>query len=82
MFSSGSYFNIIQQSSTPIVPQVLETMGCPQLASNMRALSQAVYSDQLPLLCQMLGLGGVSASPGQDLMELFLKAMETKHKEG
>lgn len=60
------------------VTDLVETIACPQLGQNMSALSQAIFSDQLPLLMQMLGV----SPPGQgDPMEELCKALENKYKQ-
>lgn len=59
--------------------EVLETFRCPQLRSNMGVLWQAINSDQLPILMQMLGLTGGLVS-GEDPLESLCKALEAKHK--
>ena len=56
-----------------------QTFHCPQLQQNMGVLSQAIYSDQLPILFTMLGLDPPQA-PVADPMESLCKALEQKHK--
>jgi 26S proteasome regulatory subunit N13 len=62
-----------------------EVLASPQLQQSLAALSQAVHSDQLPLLLTSLGLNpGVltSAQPGSDALEVLCKAMEDHFKSG
>ena len=55
-------------------------MASPQLQQSLSALTQAVHSDQLPVLLASLGLEP-SALSGGDALELLCKAMEQKFKE-
>jgi len=57
---------------------VLETLRSAQLKQNMSVLSQAIYSDQLPILWRMLDLPG-GPTPGEDPMESLCKALTQKH---
>lgn len=60
---------------------VKETLSSPQLQQSLAALSQAIHSDQLPVLFASLGLDPsviASAPPGSDALELLIKAMEAK----
>uniref|UniRef100_A0A7S2KTS2 Pru domain-containing protein n=1 Tax=Zooxanthella nutricula TaxID=1333877 RepID=A0A7S2KTS2_9DINO len=75
---------------TPLLPEshrspegVREALSSPMLQQSLRALTQAVHSDQLPLLFTSLGLDPsaiASAAPGTDALELLCKAMENKYK--
>eukprot|EP00392_Amoebophrya_sp_AT5.2_P014654 g14815.t1 len=60
---------------------VVDTLHSPQLKENMKVLTQAIYSDQLPVLFSMLGLQG-GPQMGEDMMESLCKALEQKHKQG
>jgi hypothetical protein len=54
-------------------------LGSPQLQQSLTALSQAVHSDQLPVLFASLGLDPATianAAPGSDALELLIRAME------
>lgn len=56
-----------------------EALGSPQLQQSLTALSQAIHSDQLPVLFASLGLDPsaiASAPPGTDAMELLIHAMQ------
>lgn len=56
-----------------------EALGSPQLQQSMTALSQAIHSDQLPVLFSSLGLDPTTiagAAPGSDALELLVRAME------
>lgn len=60
---------------------VHEALGSPQLQQSLRALTQAVHSDQLPVLFASLGLDPsviAQAPPGSDAVEILCKAMEKK----
>jgi len=60
-----------------------EVLASPQLQQSMVSLSQAVHSDQLPILLSSLGLNpGViaNAAPGSDALEVLCKAMEDHYK--
>mmetsp|Transcript_90625 Transcript_90625/g.230605 ORF Transcript_90625/g.230605 Transcript_90625/m.230605 type:complete len:273 (-) Transcript_90625:102-920(-) len=60
---------------------VREALGSPQLQQSLRALTQAVHSDQLPVLFASLGLDPAeiaSAPPGTDAVEILCRAMEKK----
>jgi len=61
-------------------PEALRNaLGSPQLQQSLRALTQAVHSDQLPVLFSSLGLdpSAVSAAaPGSDALEVLCRAME------
>lgn len=57
-----------------------EVLASPQLQQSLSALTQAVHSDQLPVLLASLGLEP-SALSGGDALELLCKAMEQKFKE-
>mmetsp|Transcript_29697 Transcript_29697/g.44815 ORF Transcript_29697/g.44815 Transcript_29697/m.44815 type:complete len:273 (+) Transcript_29697:91-909(+) len=62
---------------------VREALGSPQLQQSMRSLTQAVYSDQLPLLFSSLGLSPseiADAGQGADALEVLCKALEKKEK--
>eukprot|EP00440_Ansanella_granifera_P075708 gb/GFBE01082152.1/.p1 GENE.gb/GFBE01082152.1/~~gb/GFBE01082152.1/.p1 ORF type:complete len:286 (+),score=104.33 gb/GFBE01082152.1/:1-858(+) len=62
-----------------------EVLASPQLQQSMVALSQAVHSDQLPVLLASLGLSPSvlsTAAPGSDALEVLCKAMESQMKEG
>lgn len=56
-----------------------EALGSPQLQQSLTALSQAIHSDQLPVLFASLGLDPsaiAGAAPGTDALELLIRAME------
>jgi len=56
-----------------------EALGSPQLQQSLTALSQAVHSDQLPVLFASLGLDPsaiAGAAPGTDALELLIHAMQ------
>lgn len=75
----------------PLLPEghrtpegVREALSSPQLQQSLRALTQAVHSDQLPVLFASLGLDPsavAAAAPGTDALELLCKAMEDKYKQ-
>merc|ERR1719436_702918 len=56
-----------------------EVFASPQLSQTMNSLTQAIYSDQLEILFQMLGLDATALTPGTDPMEALCKAMEKKY---
>ncbi|CAD7929869.1 unnamed protein product [Amoebophrya sp. A25] len=58
---------------------VVDTLHSPQLKENMKVLSEAIYSDQLPTLMTMMGLPG-GGNGSEDPMEVLAKALEQKHK--
>lgn len=61
-----------------------EVLTSPQLRQSLGALTQAVHSDQLPLLMTSMGLdpGAVAAAAtGTDAMEVLCRAMEVQLKE-
>lgn len=56
-----------------------DALGSPQLQQSLNALSQAIHSDQLPVLFSSLGLDPTaiaSAQPGTDALEMLIRAME------
>merc|ERR1719183_1034020 len=56
-----------------------EALGSPQLQQSLTGLTQAIHSDQLPVLFSSLGLDPTviaSAQPGTDALELLIRAME------
>ncbi|CAK0789009.1 unnamed protein product [Prorocentrum cordatum] len=58
---------------------VREALASPQLQQSLQGLSQAIHSDQLPMLLAALGLDPRSlagAAPGSDALEVLCKAME------
>merc|ERR1740123_985717 len=60
-------------------------LGSPQLQQSLRALTQAVHSDQLPLLFSSLNLDPSAigaAAPGADALEVLCRAMEQQHGPG
>jgi len=61
-------------------PEALRNaLGSPQLQQSLRALTQAVHSDQLVVLFSSLGLDPsavTSAAPGSDALEVLCRAME------
>lgn len=60
---------------------VREALASPQLQQSLRSLTQAVHSDQLPVLFTSLGLDPsalTSASPGSDAAEVLCRAMQRK----
>jgi len=62
-----------------------QALGSPQLQQSLRALTQAVHSDQLPVLFASLGLDPTaiaSAAPGSDAFEVLCRAMEKKYGPG
>merc|ERR1712008_244851 len=67
-------------------PEGLRTaLGSPQLQQNLSGLTQAVHSDQLPVLLGALNLnvGSLStAAPGSDALEVLCRIMEGQFGEG
>lgn len=62
-----------------------EVLASPQLQQSLVALTQAVHSDQLPVLLASMGLSADlinSMPPGTDALEMLCKAMESQFKEG
>lgn len=62
-----------------------EVLVSPQLQQSLSSLSQAVHSDQLPVLLAGLGLdpGAIaSAQPGSDALEVLCQAMEAQSGSG
>eukprot|EP00930_Biecheleria_cincta_P015283 TRINITY_DN1279_c0_g2_i1.p1 TRINITY_DN1279_c0_g2~~TRINITY_DN1279_c0_g2_i1.p1 ORF type:complete len:303 (+),score=87.70 TRINITY_DN1279_c0_g2_i1:52-909(+) len=62
-----------------------EVLASPQLQQSLVALTQAVHSDQLPVLLASMGLSAdliTSIPPGTDALEMLCKAMESHFKEG
>mmetsp|Transcript_40109 Transcript_40109/g.74784 ORF Transcript_40109/g.74784 Transcript_40109/m.74784 type:complete len:285 (-) Transcript_40109:128-982(-) len=60
-----------------------EVLASPQLQQSLSSLTQAVHSDQLPVLLSSLGLSPSvisSAQPGSDALELLCRAMEAQFK--
>merc|ERR1712232_672078 len=58
-----------------------EALVSPQLRQHLHSLTQAIHSDQLPVLMQMLGLDPSTirtAAPGSDALEVLCRAMEKK----
>lgn len=58
-----------------------EALRSPQLQQHMNSLTQAIHSDQLPMLFAALGLDPstiASAGPGADALEVLCRAMEAK----
>jgi len=56
-----------------------EALGSPQLQQSLTPLSQAIHSDQLPVLFSSLGLDPTAigfAAPGSDALQLLIQAME------
>lgn len=56
-----------------------EALSSPQLQQSLTALTQAIHSDQLPVLFASLGLDTsaiATAAPGTDALELLIRAME------
>lgn len=56
-----------------------EALGSPQLQQSLSALTQAIHSDQLPVLFSSLGLDPsviASTPPGTDALEMLIRAME------
>jgi len=63
---------------------VREAVTSPQLQQSLRGLTQAIHSDQLPVLLASLGLDPsiiASAAPGEDALAVLCRAMENKEKE-
>lgn len=59
-----------------------EVLCSPQLQQSLSALTQAVHSDQLPVLLASLGLDpSVINGASGDALELLCRAMESKFKE-
>merc|ERR1712232_944143 len=64
---------------------VREAVTSAQLQQSMSSLSQAIHSDQLPVLMSSLGLGQsavTSAAPGTDALEVLCRAMEQQSGAG
>lgn len=62
---------------------VREALVSPQLQQSLRGLTQAIHSDQLPVLLASLGLDPsiiTTAGPGEDALALLCRAMEAKEK--
>jgi hypothetical protein len=60
-----------------------EALVSPQLRQHLHSLTQAIHSDQLPVLFSSLGLDPSSiatAAPGSDALELLCRAMENQQK--
>lgn len=60
-----------------------EVLSSPQLQQSLVALTQAVHSDQLPVLLASMGLSAdiiSSMPPGSDALEVLCKAMESHFK--
>lgn len=60
-----------------------EVLASPQLQQSLVALTQAVHSDQLPVLLASMGLSAdilTSMPPGSDAAEVLCKAMEAHFK--
>jgi len=60
-----------------------EVLASPQLQQSLVALTQAVHSDQLPVLLASMGLSTdiiSSMPPGSDALEVLCKAMESQLK--
>lgn len=58
-----------------------DALGSAQLQQNLQSLTQAIHSDQLPVLFTSLGLDPraiMQAPPGSDALELLCRAMEEK----
>eukprot|EP00418_Pyrodinium_bahamense_P076136 CAMPEP_0179067600 /NCGR_PEP_ID=MMETSP0796-20121207/29570_1 /TAXON_ID=73915 /ORGANISM="Pyrodinium bahamense, Strain pbaha01" /LENGTH=348 /DNA_ID=CAMNT_0020764629 /DNA_START=73 /DNA_END=1117 /DNA_ORIENTATION=- len=58
-----------------------QALASPQLQQSINALSQAVHSDQLPVLLASLGLDPSvvgSAAPGSDALDVLCRAMEAQ----
>lgn len=56
-----------------------DALGSPQLQQSLRSLTQAVHSDQLPVLFTSLNLDPTAigmAMPGSDALEVLCRAME------
>lgn len=56
-----------------------DALASPQLQQSLNSLSQAVHSDQLPVLFASLGLDTsaiATAAPGSDALEVLCRAME------
>lgn len=59
-----------------------EVLASPQLQQSLSALTQAVHSDQLPVLLASLGLDpSVINGASGDALEVLCRAMESKFKE-
>ncbi|CEL99226.1 unnamed protein product [Vitrella brassicaformis CCMP3155] len=61
--------------------EVNEAMRSAQLQGSMRALTQAIYSDQLPVLLTSMGLDANAARNAQtpDPMEILVDALAAQH---
>jgi len=62
-----------------------EALRSPQMVGSMSSLTQAIHSDQLPILFASLGLDSsmiATAAPGSDALEVLCKAMEAKESRG
>lgn len=62
-----------------------EVLLSPQLQQSLNGLTQAVHSDQLPVLLAGLGLdpGAIAAAqPGSDALEVLCRAMEAQGQSG
>jgi len=60
-----------------------QALGSPQLQQNLSSLTQAIHSDQLPVLFASLGLDPsaiATAAPGSDALEVLIRAMEAQQK--
>ena len=56
------------------------TFRSPQLRQNMGLLSQAIYSENFPIISTMMGCPGLQISgDGSDLLEKLCRALENKH---
>lgn len=63
---------------------VREALTSPQLQQSFRGLTQAIHSDQLPVLLASLGLDPsiiATAAPGEDALAVLCRAMEAKEKQ-
>jgi len=60
---------------------VREALTSPQLQQSLRGLTQAIHSDQLPVLLASLGLDPsiiATAAPGEDALAILCRAMQAK----
>jgi len=55
-----------------------ESLSSAQLQQSLAGLTQAVHSDQLPILFASLGLDPGSVTPGSDGLEVLCRALETQ----
>merc|ERR1719203_1202241 len=62
-----------------------EALTSAQLQQSMNSLTQAIHSDQLPVLLSGLGLNSgavLTAQPGTDALEVLCRAMDSQNGGG